>query len=323
VKNFYIIALFFSFFVSLPVFAAYKTVSIDVDPLRKDFVIGPGKQELYLKPGQTATVNVFVSNRMGEERLFNLAVEDFKGTRDLSRSVELLGDQKGPYSLRDFIIIEQDSFVLENGTRATVPVKISIPEGAEPGGFYGSLLISTVKAPDSSRNVTGAAAGVPLNIRQGVLFFVRVEGDVVQGGKAVDFKIANDKKWFGGNEEVNFQIVFDNNGSVHLNPYGVISVSNYLGQEVEKIEVDPWFSLPDSLRLKEEIMNTGSMFGKYKADIHIYRGFGPLDEEASYDDLSLTFWVIQWASMAWYGFIAITLLFIAFWIRKNFEFRRK
>lgn len=313
------------FLSAVPAFLySYTTEEIGVDPARKDFVIGPGKQEIFLKPGQSATVDVMVSNRMGEERVFTLEVEDFKGSRDISKTVELLGEETGPFSLKNYIQFSEKTFTLKNGTRARIPVKISIPTNAEPGGFYGSLLVSTVKSPESTSTDKGAAtAGVPINVRQGVLFFVRVEGDVNEDGKVVDFKIGNNKSFFSNKDEINFQIIFENNGSVHLNPYGTISITNSIGQEVNKIELEPWFTMPDSLRSRETKISAESMVGKYSAIAHIYRGFGPLDNSASYDDVILSFWVIPWVKIGWYGFGVLLILFVLSWIKRNFEFRRK
>lgn len=324
-KNYYFSILIGLFFV-MPTLtlAAYPTEQIRTDPARKDFVVGPGKQELILKPGQSAVVEITVSNRMGETRDFKLEVEDFKGSRDITKPVEFLGADVGPYSLKNYIKYPEGSFTLTDGTRARIPVTIKIPENSEPGGFYGSLLVSTVKAVESVAVEKGAAkAGIPINVRQGILFFVKVEGDVREDGKVTDFKILNDRKFFGNNEDVDLQIIFENNGSVHLNPYGSLSVKNFFGQEISTLPLEPWFAMPDSLRSREKKMNTGALMGRYSVTAHVYRGFGALDEKNSYDDKSLTFWVIPWVMIGWIISGLLVIILALRWIKKNFEFRRK
>jgi len=37
-----------------------------------DFVVGPGKKEITLNPGQSAIADILVTNRMGEKRTFFL-----------------------------------------------------------------------------------------------------------------------------------------------------------------------------------------------------------------------------------------------------------
>lgn len=319
---------FFLIFVSLfafveNVYSAYPIETIGLDPAKKDFVVGPGKQEFFLKPGETARTEIMVSNRMGEERIFNLHVEDFKGSRDINKSVELLGNVDGPYSLKKYIKFDESSFTLPNGSRARIPVTIKIPEGAEPGGFYGSLVVSTVKPVDKQEDLEGAKGGVPLEIRSAVLFFIRVQGFVHEEGKLIDFSILNDEKFFSGGEDVRLQLIFENNGSVHLDPYGEIAVVNIMGQEILKKEIEPWYSLPDSLRSREVTVKTDNLMGRYSVTANIYRGYGDIGDGASFDKLTVSFWVIPWRYII-IIFVVVFVLNLSFgWFKKNFEFKRK
>ena len=101
-----------------------------------DFVIGPGKVELTIKPGQTVTRNISVTNRISDKRTFALAVEDMSGSADPSKAVVLLGDQSGPYSLKNYFSFPNNTFTLALGERAQIPVTITMPPNAEPGGYY-------------------------------------------------------------------------------------------------------------------------------------------------------------------------------------------
>ena len=47
-----------------------------------DFVVGPTKTDLTLTPGSEQVVELMVTNRMGDRRLFNLSTEDVKGSTD-------------------------------------------------------------------------------------------------------------------------------------------------------------------------------------------------------------------------------------------------
>jgi hypothetical protein len=108
-----------------------------------DFAVGPGKIEMELEPGQTGTFDLMISNRLGTEKSFSLDIEDFKGTDDPNKAVELLGNEKGPYSLKNFVRVEKQTVQIEHAKRVRVPVSVSIPKNAEPGGLYGSVVEST------------------------------------------------------------------------------------------------------------------------------------------------------------------------------------
>ncbi|MEI6297119.1 MAG: hypothetical protein WCO84_05800 [bacterium] len=319
-------SLFLFCLVALPfVSNAYLIEKIGTDGIAKDIVVGPGKQEFYVEPGETVRTELMVSNRMGEDRIFNIAVEDMMGTRDLSKSVELLGDKTGPYTLKNYIKFESPKFTLQNGTRARVPVTITIPKNAEPGGMYGSVLFSTVKAPDKEpitvKNDTKGA--IPIEIRSGVLFFVRIAGAVKEDGKMKEFKIMNDESTFWGDKDITFSTVYENNGSVHLNPSGTISVTNMFGEEVRSLEMDPWFSLPDSLRSREMSIGSDNMMGWYTAKVKLYKGYGDDTDPKSYDEASVSFVVIPLMKLLYLFLFLLVAVVLLRWFKTNFQFERK
>ncbi len=301
-------------FVFMPVItlAAYKIENIGAsDVLNKDFVVGPGKVEVELSPGESKIVPITVTNRMGESKFFSLEIEDFKGSEDPSQAVVLLGEDRGPYSLKDYLKFEATTFELKNGERATIPVTVSLPTDAEPGGRYGSVLVSTVTKPSS------AAQSSAIVSRLGVLFFVTTPGAVKNDGQLAGFKTQNDQHIYGGGP-INFRLLYRNNGSVHVDPYGEVRIKNIIGEEVGFVEVDPWFALPMSMRLREISWNRPFLFGRYTAVASINRGYDNIIDTAS-----LTFWVIPWKiATAVFAGILVLVLMIRF-IFSRFEFKRK
>ncbi len=313
---------FFSVFVVIGIFSmplnvyGYQIETLTDIPLQRDFVIGPGKMEVVVNPGEQKTVNIIVTNRMGDERIFNLGVEDFKGSRNIETTVVLLGEGRGPYSLKDYLLIKEKSFVLKHGERAIIPVTISVPSDAEPGGLYGSVLVSTVSKPGTS-SASEISGGAAIISRIGSLFFVRVPGDVKEDGSLKDFSTVNSQKFFSAGP-IPLVILFENNGSVYLNPYGEISIKNIMGSEIGDALVEPWFALPDSLRVREISWNKGFLFGRYTATVKINRGYDDI-----VDEKSLSFWVIPWKIvLGGFGVILVLLLSIRF-VASKFELKRK
>lgn len=292
--------------------AAYKTESIDVaNALYKDFVVGPGKIELELEPGQTKTVMMTVSNRMGDTKTFSLDVEDFTGSRNPQETIVLLGDERGPYSLKDYLKFEDSTFELENGQRATIPVTVSLPTDAEPGGRYGSVLVSVTSKE------AGAGQSTAIVSRLGVLFFVKTPGDAKEDGVLKGVSTLNSQQVFGGGP-ITLRLLYENNGSVYLNPYGTIKIKNIIGEDVGDVVVEPWFSLPQSLRVREVSWNRPFLFGRYTAVASINRGYGNIVDTAQF-----SFWVIPW-KIALGGFAGMFLLVLAIrFVVTRFEFKRK
>lgn len=313
------LALMFLLFLVVPstsVYANYKIEQLGEYSGTRDFVVGPGKVDVLLSPGESRTIDIYVSNRMGEDRMFELQVEDFIGSESTNQTVVLLGDEEGPYSLRDYLIFEPKRFELKNNERATIPVKISVPQDVEPGGHYGTILVTTTTL-NQGREVSGATGGTAIVSRIGILFFVRVPGDVNEKGEVTDFKIVGDKKFISGSS-VDFQILYRNEGSVHLNPYGEISIKNIFGQEVGLVEIEPWFAMPSSLRLREVSWSPSFLFGKYDAELNVNRGYDNI-----IDTKVVTFYVIPWMLVGLVFVFFVIVITLIKLVMSKFEIKRK
>ncbi len=282
-----------------------------------DFVVGPGKVELPLNPGESRIVEMTVTNRLGEPRVFNIVTEDAAGSQDPSRAIVLLGDDRGPYTLKDYLHFPESSFILEAGERARIPVTISIPEDAAPGGRYGSVLVTTTSVPNDNRLSSEARPSSAIVTRIGTLFFITTPGEVEIEGQLEDFSTVPDKKFFTKGP-ISFAALYRNTGSIHLNPYGTISIKNMLGEEVGFVEMDPWYAMPQSLRYREAIWEREFLFGRYTATLEINRGYNDL-----VDTKTISFWVIPLKLIIpAVGGLVLVLLLLRY-IVTRFEFKRK
>lgn len=279
-----------------------------------DFVVGPGRVEVVVAPGQTVTRDITVTNRISSDRQFELLVEDMSGTADGSNAVVLLGDQQGPYSMRDYVSFPQDKITLDLGERAKIPVTISMPPNAEPGGYYGGVLVTTVQDDGVDE---GQVARSPIVARIGTLFFISVPGETEIAGELIDFSTAGDKWWYTEGP-VDLSMTFENTGSIHLNPYGEIRVTNMFGAEVGFVELEPWFVLPKSLRLREVTWDSELLLGRYTLTANINRGYNDI-----IDVRKVHIWVVPWKFLlAVFGTLFVFFFVIRLFFR-TFELKRK
>lgn len=307
---------------------AYDIEPIQIDPSRQDFVVGPGRTELTINPGEDRVIEIMISNRTGLDREFEIKFEDFTGSYDLSSPI-VFTNEKGATTMKDFLSVAKKTFFLRDGYRARVPVRVSVPEGAEPGGRYASVLISTL-TPVEKNELSGGErqGGVPLITQTGTLVFVTIPGEIKKEGRITEFYTQNKKQFFSSPKDVVFNLIFENTGRIHLRPYGSIVVRNILGQEVRNIEVSTWFAMPDSIRLREVnlVSDPASdqpfMFGRYLAESKIFRDYDNL-----YDVNTLVFWIIPWKILL---IIFLIILFVVLiigllirYISSHFEIRPK
>jgi len=293
----------------------YKLEQLTGEVNQGDFVVGPGRAELVINPGQTVVYEMSVSNRISDGRTFNLEIEDIDGSDDASRSVVFLGDQRGPYTLKDYISFPESSFNLDLGDRARIPVTISIPADAEPGGYYGGVLVSTIKQEGSDDENSSARS--PIIARIGTLFFITVPGEVTKSGALTDVHVVGDSLWYESGP-VTFNVSYENTGSVHLNPYGEIRIANLFGEEVGFVELEPWFVLPKSLRSRDISWNREMLFGRYTATVSINRGYDDIVDTAT-----VTFYVLPWKIVLGTFVVIFLVLFTFRFLFRNFEFRRR
>ena len=293
--------------------AVYDVFQLEGEQDFGDFVVGPGKFDLTVAPGETETVEILVTNRSGIEKVFTLTTEDMTGSDDLDSPTVLLGDDVGPYTLKDYLSVPANKFVIAPGERVTVPITVSLPADAEPGGRYGRLLVQTASTGAPAGNTPSAA----VVSRIAVLFFVSTPGELDRSGELVDFVTVPKKTYFSSGP-ITFGLVYENTGTVHTNPAGEITIHNMFGQEVGYLEVLPWFSLPQSLRLREVEWERASLLGRYTAEARVYRGFGE-----TIDTKTITFWVIDWTILAiTTGVLAMCIVLVRF-VSKRFTFVRK
>jgi len=286
------------------------------NPLVGDFVVGPGRVELQMSPGESVVTNISVTNRISDGRDFLLEIADVSGTRDGSSALNLVeGGAPGPYSIRDFISFPEDTFTLALGERAQIPVTVTLPPNITPGGLYGTVLVSTIQP-----SVAPTGANVPRNpiiARVGSHIFIDIIGEKTVSGEVLSMTTLPSQIWYESGPFV-FAISYENTGSVHLNPYGEISVQNMFGQEVGFVELEPWFVLPASLRTREIEWNRQFLFGRYTAVAQINRGYDDI-----IDEVQVSFWVLPWKVMAAvFGGLFLVIFLVRLFL-KTFEFKRR
>jgi hypothetical protein len=189
-----------------------------------------------------------------------------------------------------------------------------MPPNAEPGGYYGAVLASTIQDPGAD---SGSGARSPIVARIGTLLFINVPGPAERGSELIDFSTRDGSRFFTSGP-VDFVIAHENTGSVHLNPYGELRITNMLGAEVGFVELDPWFVLPKSIRTREVTWNNEFLVGRYAVTASINRGYDDL-----VDSKTFYIWVLPWKIvLSVFGTLFVMFLLLRLFFSR-FEFKRK
>lgn len=292
-------------------FLPYNVLAFEISrfsdvPIKNDIVLSPTRVEFSLDPGTQVSRYLTIVNRTGQDVLFNIDVEDFSPSEDSSDGVILNKTVNGlDSSLRRYISTDISQFTLAHGEQARVLMTVNLPKGVTPGGKYSAVLVSSSPV----KNEVGAAKVIT---RLGSLFFVKVNGSVRQSGSLKDVSFYDNK----------IKILYDNDGDIYLNPYGIISIYDESKELVDTINVEPWFVLPRSVRSR--VVEIGSLdAGRYTANIAVNRGYDNI-----IDSKELSFEIESSArkSLWFYGglfFVGLLIVLFYKYISRLFKNRQK
>lgn len=217
--------------------------------------ISPVTFNFDIKPGESQTGNILITNRNDETMDYTMELEIFDNSSETGvPSFTAVAPQEGVSTFADWVTFpDGKSGSVAVGQSTTVNFTITLPANVEPGGHYGAIFAKQTKPLISGQNEVGVAA------RVGALVLVSVPGQTTQGSQIKDFYSPR-FVWRG---PVDFSMRVENTGSVHFDSNAVIKIKNLWGAE-QKIDMGTHTILPKSIRLYEKIWETKYPFGYYK-----------------------------------------------------------
>jgi hypothetical protein len=226
-------AAFTAFFVAL---SAMPASALTVSP--------PIFREDGLNPGDTAIDVLKIENESPETLTVYPLVKNFTADAKEGGEPQFYEADENPdgTALAKWITIDTSPITLEPKQKANLPFTINVPkDGAQPGGHYGAILLSTTPPEE------GGKIGIASQL--GVLVLVSVTGDLREAGTIAEFGFAEKKLWYES-LPVDFFLRFENDGNTHLTPVGNVFVTDWTGRQVAVLKVNETARnvLPRSIR---------------------------------------------------------------------------
>ncbi len=269
--------------------------------------IGPPVVNLSADPGQTITTSISIRDVSTSSLIVTNEINDFIANgEDGTPQVVLDQTIQSPYSIRSWIT-PIDQLTLKPKEIKSIPLTVSVPSNAAPGGYYG-IVRFTGTPPDLE------GTGVSLSASLGSLIFLRVNGDAKEQISIEQF-YTND----GTSERSLFEFKpvtltarLKNTGNIYEQPTGLVTVKNMFGKAIATLPVNDGQRtiLPDSTRKFDQLLDStvvgdGMMFGYYTADLTIKYGSSGQTINAS-----TSFWVIPFKLIL----AGVILLIAAFFV---------
>lgn len=264
--------------------------------------VSPQILELSANPGDTISSNFRLTN--GGDLAIAIEVQPRNFTpRGEDGAVELT-EETTPYSLAQWIDTSPQTTTIEPRETHDFATTISIPENAEPGGHFGSVVFRTIPSEQE-----GTAALVSQEIAPVIL--VRIAGDVIESAEIASFQ--STRSIWTNQDTLSFETRVRNTGNVHLKPSGKIEIKNIFGDTVSSIELDERNVIPDATRRTTSSWNnTGFKFGRYNATLTLTYG-----ESAVIETDTTSFTVVPYQTILPYAILLGFLLFLVLKFRER------
>jgi hypothetical protein len=274
--------------------------------------IAPPLLTLTANPGQVLKTTIQLRDITKSSLVVTNEINDFVSNGVDGTPKILMGNESNndPFSMKNWVT-PLPAFTLTPGQIQSLPMTISVPKDASPGGHYSVIRFSGVPP-----NLQGS--GVSLSASLGALVLLTVSGKLTHNVSINKFTVS---KYPDGTKPAGlfqssplyFAVKLNNSGNIQEEPTGHIVVSDLFGKAVAGVNINlpPRDVLPDSTRnfigsLDKSNLGTKRLFGLYHAKITV--GYGDNYKQTTTD--SITFWVIPFKLIG----IIILLLIIAFFV---------
>lgn len=202
-------------------------------------------------------------------------------------------------TLGEWIDLSSEPITIPRETSYEVPFTVTVPEEAAPGGHFAAILVGT--QPPKSDDVVAVRTSQVVTS----LFFVRIAGEVIENGSIREFRAIDG---FQTAPAAEFELRFENEGNVHLQPQGDITIYNMWGEERGVIPINHQTNfgnvLPESIRkfsFTWEGERSFTEVGRFRAVATLAYG----EDDRQFTTRSTVFWVVPVKE------VAVTLLALA------------
>lgn len=226
--------------------------------------VSPVHTDLTINPGQSKTVDVYITNVTEQTTTFQVTVNDFQASGDESGNPALLlNDQSAPaHSLKQFVPKLSD-VTLKPNQQQDVKVPITIPATASAGGYFGAVRFAAANTTSGNQNVSLSASVASL-------ILVKVPGNYKEVMTIASLDTRKDNKIhsiFTSNKNIDGVVRFQNSGDIQEVPFGKMTVTSFRGKTVYVTEVNSGEAagnvLPGSIRKFSVPLKNLSGFGRY------------------------------------------------------------
>lgn len=221
---------------------------------RIPLIVAPARQTVAIDPGKVENLQIKFFNESISPITGNIKVVDFIVTGKDGAPI-LLEDQ-----VNDWVKLPYERASIPSGEVLRINFKVQVPVNAIPGGRYAAIIFEQTGQINQSSNTESASA---VSSRIVGLVSIRVNGPIVESSFVNVFKLPKFLEF--GKIPVYLEIM--NKGGYHINPKGQITLTNWMGKEIERTTLEDKNIFPNAKRVYETELGKTWMFGRYKVGL--------------------------------------------------------
>jgi hypothetical protein len=290
---------------SVAVLAVSLGISFATPAHAETLTIIPPRVTTAANPGDTVRQYLRIRNDSETNITYTTDIENFTARGD-EGDVDFVDDaDNSSFSMAKWMTVEPSRFTIPTGQEVRLEVIIKVPTNAEPGGHFASVIIK--RAVTENSNVTGAQ----IESRVGSLFLMSVAGNVTEKAKVDVFRA---QQAFYQTLPATLELRTINEGNVHIQPRGTITVTDMFGRKVTELPLTQANVLPGAARIARTTWDTNGFFiGRYTATVVAEYATNTNDNTPRTLTASTTFIVFPlWLIWILLGVIAVVGSFIVF-----------
>lgn len=228
-------------FIALAFITVFSQSAIAAEKKDSSIEVQPAYVEVSLnKPDEVQQIEVLFTNHSDKPITLQIFPIDFKQADDFGAIQMLSSPGSYSYSLSSFLSLESDTILLDAGQKKQFLVTIKNRDDLSPGGHYAAVVAKVVNENKINEPLVSPAVSSLILLRK-------------MGGERFNLSL-KDVNWpdssliFDYPRQIN--LTFQNEGNIHVFPYGRIDVTDMFGRLIFKgiINTGSFAVFPESRR---------------------------------------------------------------------------
>lgn len=226
--------------------------------------VAPARQQHELKPGESTNIILKLMNTGDNSIVGTLFTANFIVTGNDGKP-QFLEDKltlPSKYAAASWFKLPYDRLAIPAHGKVEIPIKITAPKNALPGGHYAAVIFEP-NAAASTAVVTDKAGQSAVAPRIAGLVYLVIPGKYEETALVTQFFAPK----FSQTGPISIATAIKNTSPTHIRPSGTITVTNMFGDVTTVLPLEEVNIFPDASKLYQNTIPTKWLIGRYRADL--------------------------------------------------------